>query len=331
MSQKTLARLEAELTELRTKVQHLEAQQTPGQVAPQPVNSRRRVLKKLAAGIVGVGAAVALTTPAQARVIVPGGAIAPAFGAIILRPGATFSGAPPVGGAYGIVGSSIGAGSDLNLGTLPAQKVGVLGTSDNDVGVLAASGTGAPLGIVPGPTPAAGVSGQFYVASTTGNLFFYRGGWQQLFPAAPTGGNFVTHPSGAGDYAIVAAGVFKPNPDLSSPTNPIFVPEGTANYNKLECLTSFTEFALNGPEFRFKFNGYENLSTNPTSKYIVKVLPYYLGTYPPTAVNGQLIVNFGRFTTNDFSLVFGTPGFMVSNNQTPFMRFMVEVSQFKLG
>jgi hypothetical protein len=330
MSQETLARLEAELTELRTKVQQLEAQQAPVQQTPQPVSSRRRVLKKLAAGIVGVGAAVALTTLAQARVIVPGGALSPTFGAIILRAGATVSGTPPVGGAYGVVASSIGAGSDLNLGTLPAQEVGVFGTSGNGVGVLARSLMGAPFGIVPGSVPGSGTNGQFYVASATGNLFFYRGGWQQLFPTTASG-DFVTHPSGAGDYAIVAAGVFKPNPDLSSPSNPIFVPEGTANYNKLECLSTFTEFALNGPEFRFKFDGYENLSTNPTSKYIVKVLPYYLGNYPPTAANGQLIANFGRFTNNDFSLVFGTPSFMVSNNQTPFMRFMVEVSRFKLG
>lgn len=217
-----VAQLIAQMTIMQAKVDRLEAQMKsePGEVgvgaevwrgAPQPftkppTSSRRRMLRRLAGGmLLGVGTATvvgaALPSQAQAGFVRAGGA-----GAILMPSAGTVSGNLASTTFYGLIATP---DSNLNIGVFSAGykagvlgyststlsstfgvfgqsghtgvygsggSIGVKGNSSTGYGIEASSTTGAPFRIVPGADagPSSGTPqlGDMYVNSL-GHLFIY--------------------------------------------------------------------------------------------------------------------------------------------------------------
>lgn len=135
-----IANLRQQLAQQQTRINQLESRElSSGAASTEPQakmpTSRRKMLQKLAAGTI---TAVGLT--ATASVIKPQDAKADVFqnpnsqvGAIILPPGFSFAGAPPVVSTYyGLVASS---SSSFDLSVLPTNNTGIFGHSVSFNGV----------------------------------------------------------------------------------------------------------------------------------------------------------------------------------------------------
>lgn len=225
--------MQLELNELREKVSRLEtvieqinkalhsAQHPPLEeeplqlpARPQISTTRRRALKKLAAGLVAGVALATATTGSDLNVAQASVASNPSskIGAVILPKGASFSGSPSTANRYGVIASTNSAVNlsilDTNLGSNAVVGITTSFFGNGVYGLSASPGaggvfgqnisTGKGFGIVGFSTTATGI-GVWGDSST--NLG--SNGLSQIFPSGVVG----TCPTG---YGVVANGGLAP-------------------------------------------------------------------------------------------------------------------------
>jgi len=246
-----LAQLKMLVSELQTKVGHLEASQTVETSSNQTRTTRRKLLKKLAMGVLGMGVASTALLPKQveARTIINPSGHNNRVGSIILPPNASNpQGSPSGTGKLGLIASSntnglnlseIDGNSDIGVVGISSNTggIGLLGNSDSGNGVVASSNTGAPLRIIPGSQPSSGSQqiGQMYV-DVNGNLNIWatnNPGLNQTFDWKPV------------QFSNIVAGIVNADGTIQSGSGfTVSRPISTFNgiYNISIDLTGFSSF-----------------------------------------------------------------------------------------